>query len=246
MATPTRKNLYIDQLTDSEHHLAKIIITTPDGYPMVAYITNDFQYGGQTQWGTPWADLGSDTVQNVANVATRGGNWLSKMLGNGQTGEIAQRKLQTYAQTVEDYKGNEKQDIALSLLFVAIRGGDEIDIVRKNTARILAGLYPWGSNAGMKAPYNYATSKDKAHGGVWSVKIGTWFQASQLLLSSGSITYSQQVVGSKDAGKVNPPLYAVADVTFKPFIMLNAKQVLSQFTGLEVDINWSGKPGKGA
>lgn len=116
-------------------------------------------------------------------------------------------------QYIELWKGPSKPNFAIDLVLLNYRKDSD---VRNDLLTLYSSVLPGGSTlkAGtiLAAPLGYKASGSK---GTVTVEIGTWFRATDLVVETVTSTFSKEVV--KDAsGKYSTPLYATANISFRP------------------------------
>lgn len=163
----------------------------------------------------------------------------------GNLAGAAHRVIKTVQQTVSQWNGTSKPSFDISTTLVNYRKDKSIlDEIRK----FYAGVSPTFEGPTIKAPYSYSTyflngmMDNVAHPienfkndelyknfragitGTWALRYSVWFQASRLILTGVSCSFSKEVARGK-----NEPLYARLSLSFQPAILPSADEIQGWF-----------------
>jgi hypothetical protein len=141
---------------------------------------------------------------------------------------IPQANVVNARQTVQIWTNTDDTSFSVSMLFLAIREGED---VVEEIMKLLRYVYPqWSANGKeIKAPNEYTVTSAKGSRfgvtakGTVSISVGQMFFAPQQIITSVSYEFSQRVLPN------GRPMWATAQVTFRPFRVVDYKDVKGYF-----------------
>ena len=195
----------------------RVVISTPAGV-VKGYVSDDFSFGMTSQYSSPFEEQASQS--QFSDVINKYGiTGINTLLGK----DISQVQLKSFAQTVALWQGSDKPEFSITVYFIAQTQEDDVS---KPIKVLLKGVVPEGTlqDKFMKAPYGYSPKlENTAPRGTVSLRIGKWFEAHGLLITSVQSQFSAVVMPN---GK---PLYSQATVSLTPFRLPDYRMVASWF-----------------
>jgi len=184
----------------------RVLINTPAGV-VKGFVMTEFQFSAQAEYSSPFENMGQSETLNMAATA------VSMATGKGQF------MLKSLRTTVATWTGTQKPTFTLPLLMISLNGED----VKQEVAKLLKGVFPTGVDK-LTAPYGYAVDAEgNVKSGTISVQIGQWFYARNQILRSVDVQFSKEVLNN------GLPLYASVTITFEPYRLPNADEILRYF-----------------
>lgn len=204
---------------------AKVIIT---GFPqnnnafrgITAFVTSELSISGGNQYSNPLLTNQQESISNtLQNAQALIGNVASKFGYNG----IPSFSLKTVEQSVNTWSGSDRPSFRLSLLFVALRGDEDITLpIQTLYKAVFPEIIDVALGQVIIPPLKYLPQGRTARGTVL-VRIGKWFQATNLLIEKVDFTFSKETLPS------GRPLYAQGSVSFVPYRVLSAEEINQWF-----------------
>lgn len=191
--------LDIDRLRSNPSSL--IYFDLPTGIEEAFMIDDTFTFGASSNYTTA-AEMVEELVSRskvgakVVEIVDKSKAGMSALTGY---------TMQNVMQSLMNYQGGTKPTFTLGMVFVAINYADD---PRQKAIKFLEGVLPEKGEGGMmKAPWGYKALTPGA--GRFSIKIGKWFQAFNLVLTQASFDFSKEVVTT------DVPLYCVGSIAFE-------------------------------
>jgi len=189
---------------------------------VVGFITGDLSISIGSNHNTPFESSAQESFTEVLNKA----QGALATLGFGGMSPIT---VKTFAQTVNNWNGTDRPSFSVPLKFMRLRD-NESDDVRHRVKLLYETVMPASTEfifAGvMQPPLNYLPvlgTESKSARGTMVVTIGTWFQATNLVMKNVSFDFSRQVVHD------GSPLFATGNITFEPYRMPTLSEFLGYF-----------------
>lgn len=191
-------NNYIEKLTSNPKY--KLMIALPTGGIVTGYMKDDLALSINSEYNSPFELSQTGGVSDMLEKA-------SGMFG-------ASMSLKTVAESKLLWKSSSMSPIQVTFSIVALNPGDD---VREKVRTLSKAVFPTSDGVGgtLKAPMGYApgmpTSKPV---NTVSMKIGSWFNASYLVIRGLNPTFSKDVI------KSGLPLYVDISLTLEPSLQL--------------------------
>ncbi len=161
------------------------------------------------------APIGEGKIQLVNGILM---NEISFSGNNSPSDEMKSKKG-----GIVTWTGSSKLQLNLQLLFVALNPTDDVTAEVKN---LMKGFYPKEGNKKVyEAPMGYQVDKTGEAKGTWTVLIGQWFKAANLVMTSCSATFSKAAIIT------GLPLYAQVSVGFESYKNVSYQDVEKYFVG---------------
>lgn len=237
----------INKLILGSENMYKIFIVPPSTGPFKDYTTYGTRYQGEIITGLLTSGMsfsGSNTwdglhsgVPSIAASAQKAATIFQtaqETLTNGDhAGQLAVTGI---TQTIAKYCNSARPSFSFRIMF--LNTNKDSDIITP-VERLLMGTMPytagedgvWGT---LEAPYKYiagfninqsgdAEANSKNNQGLWSVKVGHWFECTELIIRDVSVEFSTQCT------RLGVPLFAEVQVTFETYRLLAAKEIIKLF-----------------
>jgi hypothetical protein len=195
---------------------------------VVGYLEQDFSFSTQADWTSPYDTFSGmfKFLQNIRNLASTA---LSALGLDTIAGALP--AAMSFTQTIKDYMGSTPPEFDLNLTFIATKNNNQVYPVNSiNT--LLACTSPTGGGPTNKSsaffmgePLGYTHNLTQVTNGFVNLKIGTWLQIPNLLVSAVRPTFSKQV------GSQGFPIYSKATIHFEYFRTPSYMEIMSWFTG---------------
>lgn len=214
----TEKFFDVDFL--SQNDAAKVLISGIERRSITAFNTNDLSLSGSNDF-TSLFD--SAALDRGASFLERAKALSPNFVKEGLSGF----SLRTVHNSLYSWTGSSRPPINLQLIFIATRRGDD---VRKPTVAIMKSVLPTAIDIEgaltLVAPLGYQASGNLTASGVVAIKMGNWFQATNLIVRSAEFTYSKEVTSN------GTPLFATGSMTLEPFRVITYEEYRSWFIGV--------------
>jgi len=190
-----------------------------EGLDVRGWLSEDFSLTTSSHYASPFEEQrGQSSLSDVVNKVITAINTVTQR-------ELAQVHLKSFFQTVALWQGSERPSFSVTLYFVAETQDDN---VLKPLSQLQRATVPGEASKLMKAPLGYAPTlspnvKASSVKGTVALRIGQWFEAYGLLITSVSATVSGTVMPN------GLPLWSRATVQFMPYRMPDYKMLRSWF-----------------
>ena len=222
----------------------------PNGQTIKAFLIQDIGIGGSADWATPFDNIIGNLFGNVKNVvedlaftaANVAGNVFRRMgMGDPSTADaqkfVVQKQLKTKLQTIVSWTGSQTPMFRFSLIFPALKPGDDVRQVAKALLRCVFPIEPnhgestaatIAKNFTLDAPLHYSPGSQVNRGigdegltslGTIAVFVGKWFRVFNCVARSVDVTFSKQMTPD------GVPLLASVGLLIQPAMMWTTKDL---------------------
>jgi hypothetical protein len=205
---------------------ARVVITGGNRVNTVRGILVDPEFGSSSnaEYNQPF--LGeltkslSDMMNNIATTV----NMASPDF------QFPQMKVLNIRQTIEIWSNTPKPEFSVNMLFVSIKPEEDVREDIKNLLQFVYPTIPQKNGIFLEAPNGYRVDRGGGDYGIIaqgtaSVFLGEWFFAPQQIITGVSYNFSTRILPN------NSPLYATANVSFKPYRMIARDEYFGYFKG---------------
>ena len=225
--------LYLDDLIDAEEAQVILVWDKPQDDNRAktswrSYISDDVNISSEASYTSPWAEVGAQTQETISKYQTAWAGVMS-FLG-GSESKFSGVSIQTYAQSIMHWTSSERPTFSINMQFVTWREDQKtLDDAISLASMPLPGIY---EGATMTRPGGYVGFSEDAEGnvsaaknvkGTWALKIGTWLEARNLILTQANL------VLSKERTTTGEPLYATVECSLIPYQMTSYDDFLGWF-----------------
>lgn len=180
---------------------AKVILAHPTGGTFVGYRQEDFTLSLQAQYGAKFENAMQEQSSTLNTGISALNNW------SGGLFNIPNVNLTNQAQTLYEWNASQRPPIPIQLTIVRHSLSETpVTQVAKNLLKHL--LPRKGVGDLLKAPGEYNAGMGT---GMWTVQVGQYFKATQLVLTQGNAAFAPVDVSD------GTPLYANLSLTFEPY-----------------------------
>lgn len=214
-------SLEYEALKQLEHLKVQLVWTGPDaGGKSVArtwtgMIEGDFNVSGSASYSSPYEEMAqklSQTLRGVTSAASTVTNQLPDEIG-GMIQELQSTQVKNPSMTSHLWEASERPSLPVTFTMLNYKEGMDVG---RDATDLWAKCYPTKGVGGLyKAPGGYRVDGTTAVG-TWSIRIGRWFQAFNLNLTSVDVVYSQTQV-SDGPTDIPRPLTATVSAVLVPF-----------------------------
>ena len=211
-------NIDLDSLITANPR-AEILIAG-DGVNVKAFIISELKISGGNSYNNPLSSNQQESIDKTAGAA-------QALIGSaaakfGYT-DLPSFSLRTVGQSVNTWTGSERPVFSIDVLFVALRADDDVMLPVKALYKAVFPTFSDEGNGSVIIPPMKYLPQGKTARGTVAVKIGTWFQATNLLIKSVSFTFSKETLPT---GKL---LYASGSINFEPYRVLSYDEINGWF-----------------
>lgn len=202
-----------------------------------AIVQSDFSIGGGNSFNTPFESSAQDGLSQTVNVVKTAAGNVSALAGfediSNKLQSYGQIQLKQVQQTINFWAGSQRPQFNLSLLFISIRVGDDVrDQVQTLYKTVFPSVRRLKGVPLLSAPLGY-----NGQSGTFAIKLGTWFQARNLVMKDVNFTFSRKqtpldVETIQGTANNFAPLFATGTISFEPFRDITYDEFLDYFTGL--------------
>lgn len=206
----------IEGIRSNPHY--KITMVLPTG-TLEAYMVDDtFNISGSSEFVSA-----SEAIEGAVSSTGLGGKLLNaREASQGMVSATTGNSLRHVKQTLMNYQGSTKPQFTIGLHLVAVAVGDD---PRAYVKQLMEGVSPErGTGDTLSAPWGYKAIV--GGDGRFSITIGSWFQAFNLVLTEVAFDLSREVVTT------DVPLYTTGSISFEPDQALFADEIIGLFPGL--------------
>ena len=200
-----------------------------------SYVTDDLVLSSTAEYSSPLADLASQATE-TANTWQAVVGMITSRFGVSDTGaveKIVSSSVRSYAQSIMVWGNSERPTFSVPMHFVTWRKDHTGNrgVTRRATELASMPLPGISSSVGdsiMSKPAGYTLEGVASGGtervkGTWSLAIGTWFFARNLVMMSANLTMS------KERTNTGEPLYATVECELVPYKMVSYLDYLGWF-----------------
>lgn len=196
-----------------------IRITHSDGIGYLrTIIESDFEVGGGVNYDEPWEAFMDDKGKQLNQA---------KMLANATIGTgMSNSSLKSLQNTVSTWSGNERPTFSFPATYRRLRlsepsVSDFVSTFKSYEFPIVDGEDILNSQ--LQAPGGYNFGENFTAVGTWTLEVGRYFRANNLLLQSAPFSFSKEHTSD------GTPLFAKGNISLKPYRQISRDEFKSWF-----------------